>query len=123
MRNPGARVGFLDGDAWMTIKDVIQLRRTASSLRDREATGDAAFVFGFLRDTTTAANLPTAVLGQEDRDLGSFQPQALGKPRLFFIRARSAMMSPSSRSPDIGQGAGSGRNPPRVRTCGAAGRR
>ena len=104
----------------MLVKEFIQLRR------DRVSFAMIVMIpvmqlllFGFAINTTPR-HLPTAVLLQEDSDLGALDPEGDGEHRLFPLHPRSARCRGVRQSAAVGQGAVRRGNSARLRARGAA---
>ena len=104
----------------MVVKEFIQLRR------DRVSFAMIVMIpvmqlllFGYAINTTPH-NLPTAVLLQEDTDLGRSILKALENTAYFRFTREVHNVRGIRRSPEIGQGAVRRRNPARLRARGAA---
>ena len=114
------RFGFWRRSYAMVVKEFIQLRR------DRVSFAMIVMIpvmqlllFGYAINTTPR-NLPTAVLLQEDSDLGRSILKALENTAYFRFTREVHDVAGIRRSPEIRQGAVRRRNPARLRARGAA---
>ncbi len=114
------RFGFLRRTYAMMVKEFIQLRR------DRVSFGMIIMLpvmqlllFGYAINTTPR-HLPTAVLLQEDSDLGRSILKAMENTAYFRFTRQVSTRRGVRRSAAVGQGAVRRRNPARLRTRGAS---
>ena len=108
---PEPRFGFWWRSYAMLVKEFIQLRRDRVSFAMIVMLPVMQLLlFGFAINTTPR-NLPTAVLLQEDSDLGALDPEGDGEHRLFPLHPRGPHRRRVRRSAAIGQGAVRRRNP------------
>ena len=93
--------GFWRRSYAMLVKEFIQLRRDRVSFAMIIMLPVMQLMLFGYAINTTPHNLPTAVLLQEDTDLGALDPEGTGKHRLFPLHARGARCRRIRQPPEV----------------------